>query len=589
MLVELAISDLAIIERTTIHFEEGLNALTGETGAGKSILLDALGAVLGQRVSSDLVRTGAKAARVEAAFDLSGEEGPRVVEILESYGIEQRLDEPLLLSREISSAGRSSARINGRMSTVAQLNEVGAILVDIHGQSDHLSILQTSKQRSILDRYARLEPLRDEVGVLVREYREVRRLLEDVSRGSREREQRLDLLRFQLGEIDEAGLASGEDERLIREREILQNADRLRQSAMSAVEALVGDESGAVEVSANALLRQAEHRAADLGEIDETAQGLSERATELVVLAEDLVRDLRSYADTIEGDPERLKEVEDRLDLIQTLKRKYGGSIDEILAFREEADRELQQLTGAGFDREALAAREAAISRELAARASLLSEKRSEVSMELSARIVESIAELRMGSSNVAVEVRQREDADGIELPDGPRVHVDETGIDEVEFMIAPNVGETLKPLGRIASGGETARVMLAVKSILSAVDETPTLVFDEIDVGVGGRSGQMVGEKLWSLTERHQVIVISHLAQIAAFADKHFRIVKEPREGRVVSSVEELDRLTREEELAAMLDGVPATPESLANARAMLQRVYDYRSRGMRKEEAVS
>ncbi|HEV2072238.1 MAG TPA: DNA repair protein RecN [Thermomicrobiales bacterium] len=589
MLVELAISDLAIIERTTIHFEEGLNALTGETGAGKSILLDALGAVLGQRVSSDLVRTGAKAARVEAAFDLSGEEGPRVVEILGSYGIEQRLDEPLLLSREISSAGRSSARINGRMSTVAQLNEIGAILVDIHGQSDHLSILQTSEQRSILDRYARLELLRDEVGVLVREYLEVRRLLEDVSRGSREREQRLDLLRFQLGEIDEAGLASGEDERLIREREVLQNADRLRQSAMSAVEALVGDESGAVEVSANALLRQAEHAAADLGEIDETAQELSERATELVVLAEDLVRDLRSYADTIEGDPERLMEVEDRLDLIQTLKRKYGGSIDEILAFRDEADRELQQLTGTGFDREALVAREASISRELASCASLLSEKRSEVSLELSARIVESISELRMGSSNVSVEVRQREDADGIELPDGRRVHVDETGIDEVEFMIAPNAGETLKPLGRIASGGETARVMLAVKSILSAVDETPTLVFDEIDVGVGGRSGQMVGEKLWSLTDRHQVIVISHLAQIAAFADKHFRIVKEPREGRVVSSVQELDRLTREEELAAMLDGVPATPESLANARAMLQRVYDYRSRGMRKQEAIS
>jgi DNA repair protein RecN (Recombination protein N) len=187
------------------------------------------------------------------------------------------------------------------------------------------------------------------------------------------------------------------------------------------------------------------------------------------------------------------------------------------------------------------------------------------------------------------VQVRQREDANGIELPDGRRVHVDETGIDEVEFMIAPNAGETLKPLGRIASGGETARVMLAVKSILSAVDETPTLVFDEIDVGVGGRSGQMVGEKLWSLTDRHQVIVISHLAQIAAFADKHFRIVKVPRDGRVVSSVEELDPLTREEELAAMLDGVPATPESLANARAMLQRVYDYRSRGMRRQEAVS
>lgn len=589
MLVELAINDLAIIEQTTVRFEEGLNALTGETGAGKSILLDALSAVLGQRVSSDLVRTGAKAARVEAAFDLSGDEGRRVIEILESYGIEQRIDEPLLLSREINATGRSSARINGRMATVAQLNELGSKLVDIHGQSEHLSILQATEQRSILDRYARLESIREEVAGLVREFRDVRRTLEEISRGSREREQRLDLLRFQVDEIDEAALTIGEDERLIQERDVLQNADRLRQSAMSAVEALVGDESGAIETSASALLRQAEHAASDLSEIDTAAQGLSERATELVVLAEDLVRDLRAYADLIEGDPQRLMEVEERLDLIQAMKRKYGGSIDEVLAFRNDAAEELQILTGAGYDREELTKREAAISRELANRAAVLSARRSEVAQDLSSRIVESIAELRMGNSVVAIEVRQRVDASGIELQDGHKVHVDETGIDEVEFMIAPNAGETLKPLGRIASGGETARVMLAVKSILSEVDETPTLVFDEIDVGVGGRSGQMVGEKLWSLTGQHQVIVISHLAQIAAFADKHFRIVKQPRDGRVVSSVEELDPLTREQELAAMLDGVPATPESLANARAMLQRVYDYRSRSVAKRGAAS
>lgn len=589
MLAELAINDLAIIERTTIRFEEGLNAITGETGAGKSILLDALGAVLGHRVSSDLVRTGAKLALVEAAFSLSGNEGQQVIDILESYGIEQRIDEPLLLSREIQATGRSSARINGRMATVAQVSQLGAKLVDIHGQSDHLSILNTAEQRNILDRYARLESPRREVGVLVREYREVRRLLEEVSRGSREREQRLDLLRFQIGEIDEASLTSGEDERLMRERDILQNADRLRQSAMLAVQALVGDESGTIELSASGLLRQAEHASADLSEIDADAQGISERATELVVLAEDLVRDLRAYAEMIEGDPERLMEVNERLDLIQNLKRKYGGSIEEILAFRDDVDRERQRLTGAHFDRETLAKREVDVARDLAAHAISLSSKRAEVSRELSARIVESISELRMGNANVTIEIRQREDASGIGLSDGRTVHVDESGIDEVEFMIAPNTGETLKPLGRIASGGETARVMLAVKSILSDVDETPTLIFDEIDVGVGGRSGQMVGEKLWSLTNQHQVIVISHLAQIAAFADKHFRIVKQLRDGRIVSSVEELDPLTREEELAAMLDGVPATPESLANARAMLQRVYEYRSRGGTRQGAAS
>ena len=580
MLFDLVITDLAIIERTAIRFEPGLNVLTGETGAGKSIMLDALGAVLGQRVSSDLVRTGAKAARVEAAFAAEGNRLTEITEILAGYGIELEPGEDLVLAREISANGRSTARINGRMATASQLGELGALLVDIHGQSDHLSILRSSEQRNILDRYAGLGAQRNEVAHLVRDFREVRRHLAELSTGAREREQRLDLLRFQLTEIDEAALSEGEDERLMHERGILQNADRLRQQAMTAVEALVGDENGTTEASAAALLRLAEHAVVDLGEIDEEARGLSERATELVVLAEDLVHDLRAYAESIEGDPERLAEVDDRLDLIQTLKRKYGTSIAEILAFRDRAQAELEELSGASFDREALAKREAAIAASLAEHAEGLSRKRADVAQELGGRIVQSIAELRMGNSHVQIDVRQRDEANGLPLSDGRVVHVDETGIDEIEFLIAPNVGETLRPLGRIASGGETARIMLAVKSILSEVDETPTLVFDEIDVGVGGRSGQVVGEKLWSLTGGHQVIVITHLPQIAAFGDTHFRIAKATSHGRVVSAVEELDPETRQHEIAAMLDGVPVTNESLANAAAMMQRVDDYRSR---------
>jgi DNA repair protein RecN (Recombination protein N) len=578
MLVELDITDLAIIERTTIRFEAGLNALTGETGAGKSILLDALGAVLGQRVSSDLVRTGKRFARVEAVFEVPETTSESIFSLLEEIGIEHDPEELLLLSREIQANGRSSGRVNGRLATIAQLNAIGSLLVDIHGQSDHLSILRPSEQRNIVDRYAGLQPMRDAVRVLVREYREIVHALENVSRGSREREQRLDLLRFQIGEIDEATLQPGEDDALMRERDVLQNADQLRQSALLAVTSLAGDDAGEIDISASALLRQAEHAVVDLSAIDSGAQALSERATEIVVLAEDLVRDLRAYAEGIEGDPERLMEVDDRLDLIQTLKRKYGGTIDEILEFRDEADREIRSLSGDEYDHEALEKRLATISAQLADKSMALSAQRKVVAEELSGRIVQSIADLRMGNADVAIVVTQHEEADGLPLPDGRRVRVDESGIDDVAFMIAPNAGEALKPLGRIASGGETARIMLAVKSILSEVDETPTLVFDEIDVGVGGRSGQMVGEKLWSLTEEHQVIVISHLAQIAAFADKHFRIAKETHDNRVVSEVEELDPLTREEELAAMLDGIPATPESLANARVMLQRVHEYR-----------
>lgn len=588
MLVELDITDLAIIEHTTIRFEPGLNALTGETGAGKSILLDALGAVLGQRVSPDLVRTGRSVARVEAAFELPESHSQALIALLQEFGIEHDPEEPLILSRDIQASGRSTGRVNGRMATLAQMSAIGSLLVDIHGQSDHLSILKPGEQRNILDRYAGLEAHRGRVRDLVREYREVRNALDDVSRGSREREQRSDLLRFQVGEIDEAALAPGEDLALGRERDVLQNADHLRQSALIAITALAGDDAGAIDVSASALLRQADHAVGELGTIDEEARSLSERATEIVVLAEDLVRDLRAYADAIEGDPERLMEVDDRLALIQTLKRKYGGSIDEILAYREDADRELRALSGDEFDRDALERRLDQLERRLAEEASDLSLRRQEVARELSQRIVESIADLRMGNAEVSVRVSQHEDPDlGIALDDGRRMRVDESGIDDVDFLIALNAGEALKPLARIASGGETARIMLAVKSILSDVDETPTLVFDEIDVGVGGRSGQMVGQKLWSLTNEHQVIVISHLAQIAAFADKHFRIAKDTHDGRVVSRVEELDPFTREEELAAMLDGIPATPESLANARAMLQRVYEYRESRSSAERA--
>lgn len=576
MLVELTITDLAIIRQTTVRFTDGLNALTGETGAGKSILLDALGAVLGARVSSDLVRTGASVARVEAAFEVPPSTADRVHELLTEIGVEHDPDDLLVLSRDIQATGRSSGRINGRMTTAAQLAAVGALLVDIHGQSDHLAILRADEQRTIVDRYGHLEPLRDALPPLVAEERKRRRQLADLDSGSRERAQRLDLLTYQITEIDEAGLVPGEDDALSQERDRLQNADALRRSAFTAIHAIAGDDT---EFAALNALRIAHQAVTDLAGTDAAAQPFSERATEIVVLAEDLVRDLQEYAEGIDGDPARLQEVEDRLDLIHTLKRKYGATIDDVLAYLARIRAECDQLTSGLYDRESLEAELRRLQNDLAARASHLSRARQETATRLAEIIAESIASLRMGKAAVEIQVRQRSAADGLPLADGRRVTVDETGIDDVSFLIAPNAGEALKPFGKIASGGETARIMLAVKSILSDVDQTPTLVFDEIDVGVGGRSGQLVGEKLWSLTDRHQVIVISHLAQIAAFADQHLRISKVEEDGRVVSHVEELTPLTREEELAAMLDGVPATPESRANARAMLDRVHAFRT----------
>lgn len=575
MLSELSITNLAIIEQTTIRFEDGLNALTGETGAGKSILLDALGAVLGARVSSDLVRTGTKSAQVEAQFYLPAIAFQPILDLLEEYGFEHDPQEPLILSREIQANGRSSARINGRMVTAGQLSAIGTYLVDIHGQSDHLSILDAGEQRRILDRYAGLEEMRDEAAAAIAEWRSARSALAALTTGSREREQRRDLLQFQVNDIDEIAPVEGEDESLARERDVLQNADALRVSALSAVEALIGDAS---EINAVTLLRTTEHELVTAADMDSDVSPLAERATELLVLAEDLARDARDYAEGVEGDPERLAWVDDRLAGLQQLKRKYGNSIAEILSYRDEAAAELADLSDDKYDPAALQQRLEEAEADARRTTAALSAARAKSASHLAEATMQSIADLRMGSAEVEIRVEQVEDARGLPLEDGHSVRVDDAGMDAVTFLIAPNKGEALKPLGRIASGGETARIMLAIKSILSDVDDTPTLVFDEIDVGVGGRSGQMVGEKLWSLTDRHQVIVISHLAQIAAFADKHFRIAKEESGDRVLSHVEELTPLTREQELAAMLDGIPATPESLANARAMLSRVHEYR-----------
>ncbi len=572
MLLELSITDFAIIERSSIHFVEGLNVLTGETGAGKSILLDALGAVLGQRVSSDMVRSGAKLARIEAMFDISADSLPRVQPVIDELGITLEDDGSIIVTREILANGRSSARVNGRLVTVATLAAVGTVLVDIHGQSDHLAILKTTEQRLILDSYAGLSPLRLEVAGLVRRWREIRRRIAELSSDSREREQRLDLLRFQIDEIESAVLMPSEDESLQQEREVLQNADRLRQDAMLAMAAISGDESAADVPTASSLLRAVEHSILDLAAVDRTSVSLSERATELVVLAEDLARDLSLYLDSVQLDPQRLEDVEDRLSLIQSLKRKYGSTITQITEFAEDAQHELEQLTGEGFDIESLRVDEERVRMELADRSIELSNARRAAAQDLSGKVEQSIAELRMGRSEFAIEVRHRPDPGGLDVGQ-QTVHIDESGIDDIEFLIAPDGGEPLRSLARIASGGETARIMLALKSILSEVDSTPTLVFDEIDVGVGGRSGQVVGEKLWSLTNAHQVIVVTHLPQIAAFANHHLRIAKHERNARIVSTVDEIRDDERIEELAAMLDGTPVNPASRANAEEMVRR----------------
>ena len=591
MLLELAVRDFAIIDEVRIAFVPGLNALTGETGAGKSIMIDALGAVLGERVGSDVVRTGAKRAQIEATFDVSADPRTEFAAMLAEVGVEPE-DGLLILRREIQASGRSLARVNGQMATAGTLARIGAALVDIHGQSDHLSLLRPAAQLEVLDRYAGTTRDRHELAELVGESRALRARIAEIVENAREREQRADLLRFQVNEISAAALAVGEDDSLAAQRLVLANAERLAADAGAAHDLLAGHETDDGTLPAVEALRKAAQFAADIAAVDESAAVVSERLNDALFLVQDVTADLRDYRDRVEADPVRLAAIEDRLDELRRLQRKYGATIPEVTAFGERAARELEELTGGDADVEHLRERVALLEREIGARASALSRRRADAGLRLARAVEATIAEMNMGRSRFVVRVAQREDPDGVPAADAHgttrTVAVDASGADEVVFLIAPNAGEALKPLARVASGGETARLMLALKSILSEADETPTLVFDEVDVGVGGRSGQVVGEKLWGLAHAHQVLVISHLAQIAAFADQHLRIAKGEAAGRVVSRVEPVTGDERLWELAAMLDGQPPTPASLRNAEAMAERVEQWKRGHAPKAGAV-
>ena len=579
MLLELAIRDFAIIEATRIEFQAGFNALTGETGAGKSILIDALGAVLGERVGPDVVRTGARAARIEATFDVAALAArPGVGEILAEVGVEPE-DGLLIFTREVSANGRSAARLNGRAVTASALNRIGSLLVDIHGQSDHLSLLRPAEHLEVLDRFAGLDDERRDLARLVGQWRETRARIDAIEGDVRGRAQRVDLLRFQIDEITTAGLRIGEDEELVAERAVLANAERLAVDAAAAYRLLAGDdEVEAGLVPALQALRTAGQHMADIAGIDEGVRPHADRLAEIGFLLEDVAAEVRAYRDAVEADPARLATVEERLGELTALKRKYGPSIAEVIRFGEAAAAELSGYEGAESNVESLRERHATLGREIGDRARSLSSARTQAGERLARQVEQAIADLKMGRSRFAVSLSQTEDPDGVEFDDGSgaphRVRVDQSGVDDVSFLLAPNAGEALKPLARVASGGEMARLMLALKSILSEADETPTLVFDEVDVGVGGRSGQVVGEKLWGLTDDHQVLVVTHLPQIAAFAETHFRIAKGERDGRVVSEVTPIERAERIDELAAMLDGTPVTEAARRNAREMLERV---------------
>jgi len=579
MLLELTIRNFAIIRDLHIVFSPGFNALTGETGAGKSIIIDALGAVLGARVSSDLVRSGSSNAWVEALFDARELEGNQALQsVFTEHGIQPE-DGNLILSRDINANGRSVARVNGRTVTAATLATIGGFFVDIHGQSEHLSLLRPAVHLDLLDHFAGTGEHRQRFADLVREYGSIQRRIEQIQSTERERAHRTDLLQFQVEEIGSASLEPGEDDALDRQRTVLANSERLALLAAEAYQLLDGGDEASGEPISGALdkLRLVVERVEELSRIDRENEPLASQMREVLYLLEDHTLTIRSYSERVEADPGRLAEIEDRLALIKQLKRKYGATLDDVINYLDSARAELDELQNSEEHIEELREASATLRRRLGSLAGQISSARQTAAVTLVDEVERSIAELNMGRSRFQVSFSAHGGTTTIPVEiDGLIVErsFDPTGTDRVEFLIAPNAGEAPKPLGKVASGGEMARLMLALKSILSTADDTPTLVFDEVDVGVGGRSGQPVGEKLWRLGGRHQVLVISHLPQVAAFAESHYKITKLDREGRTETRIDLLEIDERIDELAAMLDGQPPTPESRENARAMLERI---------------
>jgi len=553
MLTELTIRDFAIIDNLTLAFAPGFNALTGETGAGKSIILDAVSLILGDRADTAVIRAEAEAAQIEGVFAI-GDAPTRAY--LQGILAREELegDDPglLILSREVRDSGRSFCRVNGRTTTLAVLKELGEGLLDIHGQSEHLSILRPATHVDLLDRYGNLEAPRSEVAGLVGQVEAIRRELHELLADQEALKRRAEMLAYQVEEIGAAKLRPGEDIELREETRRLANSEQLALHTAEAYDALF--ESEGRQLSANDLLSIASGALDKLAEIDPALRELAAQAAELRILAEELARSVRTYQHNIEFSPERLQEAEERLALINNLKRKYNGqSIEDIVEHGANAERELARIEHSEERIQELREQEAQLLAAIGQTGARLSAARKEAAQTLTGSVEAELADLRMEGARFEVVIDQADDPTGAPV-DGRTVAFDPTGIDRVEFYIAPNVGEPLHPIARIASGGETSRIMLALKTVLSRADQTPTLVFDEIDSGIGGRIGGVVGEKLWRLAADHQILVVTHLPQLAGFSDEHFKVEKIVRSGRTITQVSRLKTEERIAELSEMM-----------------------------------
>lgn len=625
MLLELNIKDFAIIDTLHLRLHRLFNVFTGETGAGKSIIIDAMSALLGGKIGVEVVRAGSDRATVEGVFSIetlppisdewqpfeatlsadgngtgtlllglthvdaqqtvtnhadaeSADARVALATLLHTYDITPE-DGHLILSRDIFASGRTVGRINGRTVTQQVLQQVASWLVDIHGQSEHMSLLRPEQHVNFLDRYAELLPLREQLSTKVTEWRNAHKTLLSMQENERELARRAEFLRYEIEEIEKAELRPGETEELEEERTVLSSAERLRELCTLVYGSIKGEDTGDDFQSALDQLRHALKALNELAHLDKNLEEHDTNLSEAIFRLEDVAASISSYESDIEDDPQRLTEVEERLDLIARLKRKYGvTTTEEILQHAADDQAELETIVHRDELIASLQQQDGLLRQEIGRIAQGISERRSEAAVLLSTAMEEQLDDLNMKRARFSVEIEQVPDSNGVPacINGQPEQFYacDVTGIDRVQFLIAPNPGEPFKPLTRIASGGETSRLMLALKTILAAADATPTLIFDEIDAGISGRSSQIVGEKLWQLTRNHQVICVTHLPQIAAFADTHYNVNKQVYDERTITLVNELRPEQRVREIAYILGG-NATDFSMKSAEEMLARSY--------------
>ena len=553
MLSLLHIENIALIQSADIRFEPGFNVLTGETGAGKSIVIDSIGAVLGERTSRELIRTGAKSALVTAVFT-------QVPPLpwLEENGFPTG-EEELLLQRELQGDGRNVCRIDGKLVTVAQLRELGRQLLNIHGQHDGQQLLDPASHLGYLDQFGGCQPLLESYQEAYRKWHDIRREMDKLQMDEAERSRRVDTLNYQIQELERAQLKAGEDEELSARRTLLRSAGRLMEAVQSAEFALSGDED---RDGACSLIAQAEGEVQGVSSISPELSELSEKLTALRCAADDAADTLRDLSRSFDFSPGELDQVEERLDLLYRLRKKYGPTVEDMLAYLDRCRKELDQIQYADDTLARLEKDLKKAQKEAARRGEVLSQARREAAEALQARVQEELRQLDMPKVQFQTEF----------TPKGGEAGMDETGLDEVQFLMSANLGEALKPIQKVASGGELARIMLALKNVLAEGDQIGTLVFDEVDTGVSGRAAQKVAEKMAQVARGKQVLCVTHLPQIAAMADTHFSVQKGEREGRTYTRLERLDRSQRREELARLIGGASITPSLLESAEELLR-----------------